>query len=429
MRRGLLASCLLILATAAGIAGTGSSVTQASAAAGLWSKAASLIMGREEHTATLLRNGNVLIAGGTDGRGKALASAEVYNPGNNRWTSAGSMASARLDHTATLLPSGKVLVAGGLVGPVPSGSLASAEVYDPTTNSWSGAAPMIGSRARQTATLLPGGRVLVVGGISLGPREGGLIPSQPTDAEIYDPKANRWSATAPMGFYRLDQTASLLTDGRVLIAGGQDGLTSTEVYDATQRRWVNAASMGMGRWGHTATLLPNGNLLVAGGLGEEPNNLSIALASVEIYDPRVNRWSPLASMAEAHAGQTATLLPNGMVLVVGTTGQSRPELYDPARNRWSRTGPTMDRYHHTATRLLDGKVLIVGGYGLESLDSVLVYDLNGLPMPRQSFDPRLIAAFLLPALLLVAGIALSFPAVRRRLKRWRPHRQPEDWIT
>jgi N-acetylneuraminic acid mutarotase len=438
MRGRLLASCLLILATAAGIASTGALSIQVSGAAGSWSKAASPITGREEHTATLLRNGNVLIAGGTDGRGKTLASAEVYNPATNRWTPAGPMLTARLDHTATLLQSGKVLVAGGLeaaVPFVPSSPLASAELYDPTTNAWSPAAPMIGSRARQTSTLLVDGRVLVVGGLSVALRESGFFPGQPTTAEIYDPKVNRWLATAPMVSYRLDQTATLLTDGRVLTTGGQRQddfaiFNSTEIYDARQDRWVEAAPLAVGRLEHAATLLANGDVLVAGGLGEEPNSLTIALTSAEIYDPRVNRWSPVAGMAEVHADQTATLLRNGMVLLMGARAQSRPELYDPARNKWSSTGPSMFRYKHTATRLPDGKVLIVGGYALKSLDSVLVYDPNGVaPMSRQPLDPRLIAGLLLAALLLVAGIALSFPAVRRRLKGSRRHGELEDWIT
>src|SRR5437879_4538291 len=108
----LLVSYVLILATASANAGSGPSLIQASGGPGLWSKAASLTTGREEHTATLLRNGRVLIAGGTDGRGKVLASAEAYDPVRNRWTSAGSMAATRIDHTATLFASGKVLVAG-----------------------------------------------------------------------------------------------------------------------------------------------------------------------------------------------------------------------------------------------------------------------------------------------------------------------------
>src|ERR1700693_3741387 len=167
MRLGLLASSALILATASANAGSGPGVIQPSGGPGLWWRAASLTTGREEHTATLLASGKVLIAGGTDGRGKVLASAELYDPVRNRWTSPGSMAAPRIGHTATLLPSGKVLVAGGLVMPFPAPSLASTDLDDPATNAWSIAAPMIESRTRQTATMLPDGRVLVVGGLNV----------------------------------------------------------------------------------------------------------------------------------------------------------------------------------------------------------------------------------------------------------------------
>jgi N-acetylneuraminic acid mutarotase len=431
MRRRLVASCLLILATAA-LAGTRALPTQAALATGLWSTVASLITGRQEHTATLLPNGNVLIAGGMDDTGNGLASAEVYHPATNRWTAAHSMAAARFDHTATLLPSGKVLVTGGLAGPLPFGSLASSELYDPVTDSWSAAAPMIGSRTRHTATLLPDGRVLVVGGLSLVVREGGLFPSVATDAEIYDPRANGWSITAPMGFDRFDHTATLLADGSVMVAGGRGELAtfkSTEIYDATNDRWVSAAPMDARRYGQVATLLPDGDVLVAGGIGEAPDARATTLDTAEIYNPSTNLWVTVASMTNVDVTRTATRLGNGMVLVVGM-GQSASELYDPARNVWSRTGPSIHGHQDSATLLSDGTVLLVGGYGDEPFSSVLVYDPNAVvPVPRQPLDPRIAAGLLLAMLLLVASIALSIPAIRQRLRSWRPQGEPEEWIT
>jgi N-acetylneuraminic acid mutarotase len=432
MRRALLASYVLIVASVVGIAAMGAVSTQASAPAGTWSKVASLIQGRTKHTATLLRNGNVLIAGGTDARGKALASVEIYDPRTNGVMPVASMGTARLDHTATLLPNGNVLVTGGLDAPFPSSSLASAEVYDPSMNGWSSVAPMIGSRARQTATLLADGRVLVVGGVSITLRESGIFPNRPASAEIYDPRSNQWSTTAPMSYYRLGPTSTRLADGRVLIVGGrgEDGiLKSTEIYNAIEDRWISGAPMAVARYDHVAALLPDGDVFVAGGSGQEPNFLPITLTSGEIYDPRTNLWVTVASMAAVDAVNTATLLRNGMVLVVGF-GQSQPELYDPARNAWSRTGPSMGGHWDTSTLLPDGRVLLVGGYGTESLGSVLVFDPKGAaPVSRRALDPRLIAAVVLAALLIVAGLALSIPAVRRRLKSLRPQDQPDEWIT
>jgi len=433
MQLGLLASFFAVLAMASNTTGGGTASIPTSGATGLWSRAASLATGREEHTATLLPNGKVLVAGGTDGRGKVLASAELYDPVHNRWTSAGSMAATRIGHTATLLASGRVLVAGGLVLPFPAPSLASNELYDPATNTWSPAAPMIESRTRHTATLLPDGRVLVVGGLTVTLQDGGLFPSLPREAEIYDPKADRWSPTAPMGFSRLGQSATLLADGRVLVVGGQDEgvaiFKSTEIYDPTQDRWISAAPMAVARSGHVAALMPDGDVLVAGGLGVEANGLNVSLASAEVYDPRTNLWVTVADMRDFQAFDTATVLRNGMVLFVGATGQSRPEQFDLAHNRWSNTGPSMDRYQHTATRLSNGKVLIVGGYGIESLSSVLIYDPLGVaPAPWIPPDPRVIAALIVTFLIVLAGGASSVPAVRQRVKRWRPRGEPDEWI-
>ena len=433
MRRVVIASCLPILVSVASVLAVSISTAEAGTS-GVWSAAANLITGREEHTATLLQNGTVLVAGGTDGRGTALANAELYNPKINRWMSAGTMATTRLDHTATLLPNGKVLVVGGLDASFPSSTLASTELYDPNTNSWSAAASMSSGRARHTATGLPDGRVLVVGGQSFTLRDGGLFPNQSLGAEVYDPVTNHWSATAPMLRDHVGQSATLLRDGRVLVAGGGDGFTpssSAEIYDPNKDRWSAAASMTTNREGHTATLLPSGNVLVTGGVAPDPQTLVIvAPSSAEVYDPLANRWSTIASMAEARDEYTATLLSNGRLLVVGGTGQSRAEVYDPARNVWSTASATMNRYLHTATRLPDGRILVVGGYGLESLDSAILYDPSATaPVQRAPTDPLVVARLLLAAFVVLAAVALSIPGVRRRLRGLRASGRPEEWIT
>jgi len=151
-------------------------------APGVWSAAASLATGRTGHIATLLRDGRVLLVGGEDGLGQALASATVFDPRLNLWRPAASMRTARVAHSATLLPDGRVLVAGGFTGGDSLESMAGAEIYDPAADRWKDAAPMLYPRARHTATLLPGGKVLVVGGI--GPISEAELPSV---AELYDP--------------------------------------------------------------------------------------------------------------------------------------------------------------------------------------------------------------------------------------------------
>ena len=427
MRRGAIGSCLLVLVFVAGVVGVRPPAAEAGTR-GVWSVAASLITGREEHTATLLQDGIVLVTGGTDGRNKVLASAELYNPKTNRWTPAGTMMSTRLDHTATLLPNGKVLVVGGLDAFFPSNSLASAELYDPITRVWSPAAFMTIGRARHTATLLLDGRVLVVGGLSVTLRDGGMFPNQSVAAEIYDPAVDRWSRTGPMSQYRLDQTATLLHDGKVLVAGGQNTASrSAEIYDPKQNRWLTVASMTNGREGHTATLLPNGEVLLIGGQGPQTDPAYpygvIPIATSDVYAPGTDRWSPVARMSDPRIEQTSTLLRNGTVLVVGNAvpGTSRAEVYDPTRNLWSNISDPMDRYHHTATQLPDGRVLVVGGYGIESLASALFYDPSATaPARRAPTSPLMAIALLVAALVILAAVALAIPDVRRRLRGGRP---------
>jgi N-acetylneuraminic acid mutarotase len=438
MRRGAIASCLLVLVFVAGVVGVRPPAAEAGAR-GVWSVAASLIIGREEHTATLLQGGSVLVTGGTDGRNKVLASAELYNPKTNRWMPVGAMMATRLDHTATLLPNGKVLVVGGLDASFPSNSLVSAELYDPIAEVWSPAASMTTGRARHTATLLLDGRVLVVGGLSVTLRDGGLFPNHSVGAEIYDPAIDRWSRTGPMSVDRLDQTATLLHDGRVLVAGGQDSITargSAEIYDPKQNRWLTAASMTKGREGHTATLLPNGEVLLIGGEGPQTDPVYpygvIPIATSDVYAPGIDRWSPVASMSGPRIEQTSTLLRNGTVLVVGNAvpGTSRAEAYDPTRNLWSTVSEPMDRYHHTATQLPDGRVLIVGGYGIASLGSALLYDPSATaPARRAPTNSLVVIALLLTVFVILAAAALAIPRVRRRLPGGSPPGGSEEWIT
>jgi N-acetylneuraminic acid mutarotase len=297
-----------------------------------WVPAGRLASPRVWHTATLLRSGQVLVVGGSSGS-SYLATVERYDPASDTWTRAGQLASARGQHTATLLPNGQVLVAGGFSG---STQVATAERYDPATDTWTLAAQMADARQQATATLLPSGQVLVAGGAS------GNSAFLAT-AERYDPATDTWTRAAQMVSPRVWHTATLLPNGQVLVAGGFYSATGQTAYLATVERydpatdtWVRAAQMSSPRSAHTATLLPNGQVLVAGGQNE-----ASFLASTEQYDPATDRWTTAADMVGARSQDQAALLPNGQVLVAGgvdrpnsTAATATVERYDPTQGRW-----------------------------------------------------------------------------------------------
>jgi N-acetylneuraminic acid mutarotase/CII-binding regulator of phage lambda lysogenization HflD len=334
-----------------------------------WTAAGALTTARYRHTATLLPSGKVLVAGGINNSLSAIASAELYDPAKNTWSAAGALATARNYHTATLLPSGKVLVAGGSSDSSGPTSLASAELYNPATNTWAVAGTLATARQIHTATLLPSGKVLVAGGYSNG--------SYPASAELYNPATNTWAATGALATGRVYHTATLLPSGKVLVAGGGGSnggrLNSAELYDPATATWAAAGALVLPRESHTATLLPSGNVLVAGGDFGFP-------ATAELYDPATNAWAATGVVATATALQfhTATLLPSGNVLVAGG-GDLSPvasaELYDPATNAWAAAGAlATTRNSHTATLLPSGKVLVAGGNNGSYLASAELYD-------------------------------------------------------
>ncbi len=307
---------------------------------------------RSGHTATLLNNGKVLVAGGY-GNGPNPASAELYDPASGTWSSTGSMSVARSNHTATLLLNGKVLVTGG------SGSGGtSAELYDPASGTWSSTGSMSVARSNNhTATLLPNGKVLVVGF---------------TGAELYDPVSGTWNITGSMIVGCGSHTATLLPNGKVLVVGGGIKLVSiAELYDPTSGIWSTAGSMIVNKahFTHTSTLL-NGKVLVTGGMYD---------SSAELYDLVTDTWSMTGGMSVIRDSHTATLLPSGKVLIAGGrigSSQTRAsaELYDPASGTWSSTGSmSVTRSNHTATLLPNGNVLVAGG----SRDGGFGMDVSG----------------------------------------------------
>jgi Galactose oxidase, central domain/Kelch motif len=333
-----------------------------------WIPTGSMNTPRVNHTATLLLNGKVLVAGGYNA-GTILNSAELYDPATGTWSVTGSLNTARFWHTATLRPDGRVLVTGG------GRNLNTAELYDPNTGTWSITASLNTGRYRHTATPLPDGKVLVTGGFT-GSSTSGRCPCidfVTNSAELYDPATGHWSVTGNLKAERGLHTATLLQNGKVLVAGGTDGTlidigeyvpySSAELYDPATGTWSLTGGLNTARNSHTATLLPSGKVLAAAGYYTD---------TAELYDPSTGMWSFTASLSTP-GGHTATLLSNSKVLVVQG---SREELYDPATAVWSVTANlSTARSDHTATRLLDGRVLVAGGDTYSAiLNSAELYD-------------------------------------------------------
>jgi N-acetylneuraminic acid mutarotase len=319
---------------------------------------------RTGQTATLLNDGQVLVAGG------GTATAELYDPSTRTFTKTASMSVARTDATATLLADGDVLVAGGSHD---SRQLASAEIYNPSTASWTPTGSMHAPRSGMTATLLGGGDVLIAGGgcnRGAGHCDAGSFLDSLRSAELYDPSTGTFTRTAPMSVGRQFATATLLQDGDVLVAGGfsdcdDDACEDTaaaELYHPGSGTWSAVADLVKRREQSTATLLSNGQVLVAGGksIGIDSAHY-VRLSEAELYNPRSETWSQTGALDQAHSGATASLLGNGWVLLAGG-GTAAAVVYQPKRSVWVPTA-AMNTVHTdgTATILENGDVLVAGG--------------------------------------------------------------------
>ena len=338
--------------------------------AGTFTATASMHDARRGATATLLSSGNrVLIAGGFSGAGTNLASAEVFRESSGCCSSAafdkvGDLATARTGHTATLLPNAKVLITGGS-GPLTN--LDSAEIYDPSTQSFTSTGSMLNGRIDATATLLGTGKVLVAGGCQSGPCDVFLAK-----AELYDPASGKFKATGAMTDKRMSAAATLLANGQVLVSGGGNSegvLNRYDVYDPVSGSFKRGGQLGSSRDGHQSVRLPSGKVLLVGGYGQG----AIKNTSVEIYTPQagapLDQFTPFGALRQPGNSAASALLKNGKVLIVGgsratSSGSeaiSTARLYDPATGTHALGDMHEARGALTATRLLDGRVLITGG--------------------------------------------------------------------
>lgn len=302
------------------------------------------------------------------------------------WTTAQPMALARIDHTATLLKDGTVLVAGGRIyedSPYYWGGTDQAERYDPETDTWQGAGTMPGRHWEHQTVLLQDGKVLVIGGFAEGDGSGGMLG---VGVELFDPDSSTtpWTQVSPMNQDRASHRAVLLQDGRVLVVGGwynQGGLDLMEIYDPTTDTWSTMAAVLSSPRQHPMVMsLDNGKVLIAGGFGE-----SQYLDSIEIFDPSTGTISPSgAKLPGALSKATVNMLTNGKVLLAGgycnldlpaECTVEKGGIYDPILDQLAVIALPYDYIvEHTTTRLADGRVLLVGG--LQEKQGAFLFDPN-----------------------------------------------------
>jgi len=321
-----------------------------------------LSTGRSDHASVRLPDGRVLVTGGTDGT-TVLKSVEVFDPSTEKWVAATDMKTARRGHTITLLQDNKVLVTGGFDGKL---ALATAEIYDPSSNTWTATiGPMALSHRFHTATLLPDGKVLIAGGAA-----GPLITADPKVTEIYTPSTSLFTPGPSLQEARQGHTATLMKDNKVLFIGNSGDnsaagkiLTYNSATPASST-WTTINSAKNERFDHSATIIngTSSQIAIIGG--------GVAPKTAELFDLDTGVWTDLPSMATARSLHTSTQLLDGRILVVGGYDGKQSltsiEIYTPANNSWtvSTYAKVLNsaRAMHTSTLMNNGNVLVVGSY-------------------------------------------------------------------
>ena len=360
----------------------------------------SLVTGRGGYTQTFLQNGKVLVAGGgplyvlnsTTQKNYRLFTAELYNPATGTFSNTGNLTHDRSDHTATLLGNGLVLLVGGI--DYNGESINSAELYNPSTSTFVATGNLIHSRAGHSATVLADGTVLIAGGAYYSPYvqapSGNLVNSRTilTTAELYNPVSGTFSVTGNLQHTHLSNTATLLKNGEVLIAGGTNDddqtLSLAEIYNPATKSFSYTGDLRHDRAGHTATLLDNGQVLIAAGINGDFDPIS----SAELYNPTTGAFTYTGNMQYPRSFAQAVsigagALTAGQVFIIGGATfdpaadpndvMDLPELYDPSTGTFSLTAilfnfgthkpVTHQLYDINATSIAGPRVLITSSPG------------------------------------------------------------------
>lgn len=345
-------------AVAAGLAiGAGAAPAVLAAGTGSWTQIASMSTQRDYHAATLLADGRVLQVGGSNLTYLGHY-AEAYNPATGTWQTLVPDAFLNFDETINQLDNGKVLIAGGRSSQLTATHRA--QLLDVTTGALADTGFLNVLRANQASVRLSDGRILVAGGEG---HSGGIGLGSGSTAEIYNPATATWTKVASLSVNRPRPTAAALPDGRALVLGSPfSSVTGTaEIYDPVTDTWAPTGVLPnhTGGVNHAMTVLADGRVLSVGG-----SQGTDGYADVAIYTPSTNQWQAAAPMANGRSFHTATLLQDGRVLVVGGTQVGvawTSEIYTPSTNTWT-AGPTLNRRRdlHTAVAMADGRVLVAG---------------------------------------------------------------------
>jgi len=351
---------------------------------GTWAAAGTLPTGMrwygQNESPQLLADGRVLAVGGTSILFTSMSDTALYDPATGTWSAGAPLGTARRMHTLTVLADGRVLATGGTTGgqSFPALGMASTELYDPATGTWTATGALTEPRCGHAASLLPDGRVLVSGGEHARTSRSSLSL---TTAELYDPATGTWTATGAMNDARWHHQSVVLDDGRVLAIGGlvsngyatTAGLALCELYDPATGTWSAADTMAAPRFAHQAVRLLDGTVLVTGGgaprLSDDAKYDPYSFATTERYDPVTGQWRPDTSLPWGRSYHRAVLLPSGDCLVVAGTDDASLDAgfrnavrYDPATRTWTPTGGMLaGRWGLGVTVLADGRVLAVGG--------------------------------------------------------------------
>jgi large repetitive protein len=343
---------------------------------------------RSDGNSALLDDGRVLVvSGGWQGMGSVVAAAQVWDPISSSLIATGRPIDGRVNSTATALYDGRVLVVGGFGGQYayPSSAIASAETWDPATESFAAAGSMSERRVGHTATLLADRRVLVVGG-SGSESAGG-------SAELWDPASGVFSQLPPLTHARAGHTATLLPDGRVLVVGGADlagPLASAEVWDPGTNAFSPTGSLAQARSAHTATLLQDGRVLIVGGRRND-----IALAAAEVWDPKTGNFGAAGTLAQARSEHAAAALADGRVVLFGgydgSSFTTSVEFWDPTAATFRTAAPLPEPLFEPSAVLLpdDRRVLVVGFAGQDGPTSAITYDAGPAEAPEAAPTPAI----------------------------------------